>query len=88
MCYDMCIGYAKGVRKMAHAETVMGKGKTIAVRGDSPAAVPFYSAENASHTEGGVRQLEQRRKKPLPLKEMKSFRRSPQTESILKNEEQ
>ena len=78
----------KGVRGVAHAQTVIGKGKTGDVKGTLSATVPFYSTENAVHAETDIRQVGQSRKNPLPLKEMKSFRRSPQTESILKNEEQ
>ena len=77
---------AKGVRGMAYAQTVIGKGKTGDVKGASSAMVPFYSTENAVHAETDIRQVGQSRKNPLPLKDMKSFRRAPQASGILKNE--
>lgn len=78
----------KGVRGVAHAQTVIGKGKTGDVKGALSATGPFYSTENAVHAETDIRKVGQSRKNPLPLKDMKSFRRAPQASGILKNEAQ
>ena len=72
----------KGVRGVAHAQTVIGKGKTGDVKG------ALSATENAAHAETDIRKVGQSRKNPLPLKDMKSFRRAPQASGILKNEAQ